>query len=29
MQVSKQGEPIYEWSILDSEHYYGLKNWGI
>ena len=29
MQVSKQGEPNYDWSILDSERYYGLKNWGV
>ena len=29
MQASTQCGPNYDWGILDSEHYYGLKNWGL
>lgn len=29
MQASTQCGPNYDWGILNSEHYYGLKNWGL
>ena len=29
MQASTQCGPNFDWGILDSEHYYGLKNWGL
>lgn len=29
MQASTQCGPNYDWGILDSEHYYGLNNWGL
>lgn len=29
MQASTQCGPNYDWGISNSEHYYGLKNWGL
>ncbi|MEC8650060.1 MAG: biosynthetic arginine decarboxylase [Verrucomicrobiota bacterium] len=29
MQASTKRGPNYDWGILDSEHYYGLKHWGL